>query len=743
MSDNTFNNSDKRETALHVQDYLMMLRNRWKEAILVFLLVFISCAVLTRMMTPMYQTSMCFEIKMPRNLVDIRGGVNPILKDAGSTGSYMQTQFELLVTEENLIAVANRLGLAKEWGVSPKQAAGRLAGMISIRPRRSTDLIDVVVVGSEPRQVQRICEAIPLAYKEVRETKEDNLINRTIESRFALIRARYDELERKADVVRQYIRSGKYLSSGIWNQGSVAPQDTDGTETRMNALQAKKNALESDISTSEVHINELQKFADDDLLSYVRRTGILSAESYSSSRVRTLSEQYNTEEEQRRTMLMDGYGPRHPQVLLLDSQHEATRDELYTELISMRDAMLDQLNVKKAELAAVEVDLNAEKEKLRGVLLENQKTMRALQEYNAEKQRYDQLENDYIADRIHLTAPRDTIVIHSEPALPAAPSSPNYKLNLSVGAVVGIVAGIVVAFIYNYFDTSIKTLEEAERQLGLPVMGVIPQDAGLFMVQGGDSPDAEAYRILRTNIELKKAQFKSSVYSIVSSNAGEGKTTTLSNLAYVCAQSGYSTLMIDADLRRPRLASYSEISNEFGLTNYLSQDTELKDVIFKTELPGLYILPSGPQCPDPSGLLASYRMDRLLQEAARRFDVVLVDSPPMLGVSDASLIVSKVDATLIVLQPRKMPVKALQRTKNLIETAGGKVMGLVLNNVDISGDSQYQYYTTYYSYYSNDNTRQEPKPLQEKNKSADGSAQSGTAVASTTSATTDSDQDLY
>ncbi len=732
MSDNSSLSGQSKESVLHVQDYLMMLRNRWKEAILVFLLVFISCAVLTRMMTPMYTTSMRFEIKMPRNLIDVHGGVNPIITEAASSSSYMQTQFELLVTEENLKAVANRLGLPKEWNVSAKVAAGRLKGMIMVQPMRSTDLIDVVVTGSDARLVQRVCEAVPLAYKEVREAKEENLINRTIEARFALIRARHDELERKADVVRQYIRSGKYVDSAIWSKGSGGGMLTDGdsTESRMRALQSQKNALEAEISTSEVHISELQKLGDEELLGYVRRTGILSAESYSSSRVRALSEQYNSEIETRKRMIMEGIGENHPKIQLLDAQHKTTQDELYAELIGMRDAMMNQLNMKKAELAGVDKELAIEKEKLRGLLLENQKTMRALQEYNAEKQRYDQLENDYIADRIRLTAPRDTIVIHSEPPLPGAPSSPNYKLNLTIGAVVGLIAGIVVAFIYNYFDTSIKTLEEAERQLGLPVMGVIPQDAGLFLVQGGNSPDAEAYRILRTNIELKKSLFKSSVYAVVSSNAGEGKTTTLSNLAYVCAQSGYSTLMIDGDLRRPRLASYSEIANDRGLTNYLSEDTELKDVIFKTELPNLYILPSGPKTNDPSGMLASYRMDRLLQEAARRFDIVLVDSPPMLGVSDASLIVSKVDATLIVLQPRKMPVKALQRSKALIEDAGGKIMGLVLNNVDITGDSQYQYYTTYYSYYTNDNKRPEPQPIVKK---AQQSAAAPTPSSSSTS----------
>ncbi len=707
MLDNNSLTPAKKEVGLHLQDYLAICRNRWKEALLVFLLVFISCAVLTRMMTPMYTTSICFEIKKPRDIVEVSGRLNPVISDAANSSQYMTTQFELLVTEANLKAVANRLGLPGDWGMTDKMAASQLRSMIQIRPRGGTDLIDVVVTGADAHLVQRVCEALPLAYKDVREAKEEELINRTIDARYAILRDRYDELESKADVVRQYIRTGRYLSENIWHSAGSGVSDATAS-SELNSLQTKEAALKNEISTMEVHIGELQKKADDDLLSYVRRTGILTAESYSSSRVRNLSEQLDTQTESRKQMLMDKYGPSHPNIKLIDEQIAVTKKELVSELIGMRNAMLDQLNVKNAELEKIKQELTVAEKRMREVLLENQDMIRALEEYRAEKARYDAMESSYINDRIGLLAPRETVVVHSEAPLPMAPSSPNTKLNLSIGAVVGIVAGIAVAFIYNYFDTSIKTLEEAERQLGLPVLGVIPQDAGLFLVQGGDSPDVEAYRILRTNIDLKKAAFKSSIYAVVSANAGEGKTTTLSNLAYVCAQSGYSTLMIDADLRRPRLASYSEISSEVGLSNFLSSDMELKDVIFKTNEPNLYILPSGPKTLDPAGLLASYRMDRLLQEASRRFDIVLVDSPPMLGVSDASLIVSKVDATLIVLQPRKMPIKALQRSKMLIEAAGSKIMGLILNNVDITGDSHYQYYTTYYSYYTTDKSRKEP-----------------------------------
>ena len=212
--------------------------------------------------------------------------------------------------------------------------------------------------------------------------------------------------------------------------------------------------------------------------------------------------------------------------------------------------------------------------------------------------------------------------------------------------------------------------------------------------------------------------YKATTIAVVSANAGEGKTTTLSNLAYVFSQAGYSTLMMDADLRRPRLARYAELKSDVGLSSYLTGASELKEVVFQTGHDNLYMLPSGPVPVDPSGLIGSHRMQKLINEVSRRFDIVLIDSPPVLGVSDASLLVSKADATLLVLQPRKMPIKALLRAKSLVQNAGGQIMGLVMNNVDISGDTQYQYYTTYYSYYSKGENRTEPKPSAVKSEMA-------------------------
>ncbi|MBR3926084.1 MAG: polysaccharide biosynthesis tyrosine autokinase [Akkermansia sp.] len=729
------------EAVLHAQDYLQILRTRWKEAMLVFFLVFLSCALITKLMTPQYTSNMRFEIKLPRDLINLAVGsdVNPIQTDA-SGYDYMATQFELLISEQNLIAVANKLDLPNEWQVNEQMAAAIIADIVKVEPVMGTNLVDVFVTHSDPRVAQRICEAVALCYKEVREEKENALINEVISKRYEVLRSRQDELERKADVVRQYIRSGRYLQ-GIWNQnGTGMPVSTAAEEQEMNQLNNSRLTLESEIAQMTVHVSQLQTLKDEELLSYVTRTGLLSAESYSSARVRELHEAFREEEETRNQKIISGYGVAHPVLKSLDEQHRATQAQLFAELVGMRDAMQDQLSVKRSELSNLETRIREARNRLREKTLEDQKVLAALQEYSAEKARYDRLENDYIVDRMRMMAPRQTIEIYSNPIAAAVPSSPNYKLNLVVGAVVGVILGLVVAVVFNYFDTSVKSLEEAEKHLGLPVLGVIPQDVGLLSLQDGNSPDAEAYRILRTNIELKKSLFKARTLAVVSANAGEGKSTTLCNLAYVFASAGYSTLMIDADLRRPRLDRYSEIDSEVGLSNYLTSDMELKDVVVKTPTPNLYLLPAGPQPNDPSGVLSSHRMDHLIAEVTKRFDIVLFDSPPVLGVSDASLLVSKADATLVVLQPRKMPLKALLRTRSIVQNVGGQIMGLVMNNVDISADTQYQYYTTYYSYYSNDSSRKEPVPR----KSSTSSARSAKASArSDSNSVADDSADIY
>ncbi len=699
------------EAVLHMQDYFQIFRNYWKVALLVFLLVFASCAIITKLQQPKYSSMATIEIIPPRDIINVAQNQdrNPIFSVMNDGTSYMQTQFEILVSQQNLIAVVNKLDLTREWNLDDTAAAAKLSSMIHISPRVMTSLVDIKTSASNPLQAQQICSAVVECYKELRDEKERSIITEAINKRYEVLRSRQDELERKADVVRQYIRSGKYIQN-MWAQNGVhTPISAASEEQSYATLVMAREKLESEIAQMRVHVTKLQDLKDEELRDYVTRTGLLTAESYCSDRVRQLNEQFLKESDERAQMLLAGYGERHPNIIRMDEQHKNTLRQLTDELIGMRDAMMDQIEVKQAELQDVISRGEQAKDRLRNKSLEDQKVKDALQEYADEKARYDKLENDYIADKMRMMTPRTSVEIYTHPVVSTAPSSPNFRLNLLIGVVLGMVGAILTALVFNYFDTSIKSLEDAERSLGLPVLGVIPQDAGVLMLQNEESPDAEAYRILRANVELKREMYKASTFAVTSANAGEGKTMTLLNLSCVFAQAGYSTLMIDADMRRPRLARYAELKADVGLADYLADGRSLSEVVFRTSKPGLYLLPAGRKPSDPSGLITSQRMDQLISEVTKRFDVVLIDTPPLLGVSDSSLLVNRADVSLLVLQPRKMPLSALVRAKNVLLSAGGRIMGLVLNNVDINNDSQYQYYTTYYSYYAQEDRGNEKR----------------------------------
>ncbi len=269
-----------------------------------------------------------------------------------------------------------------------------------------------------------------------------------------------------------------------------------------------------------------------------------------------------------------------------------------------------------------------------------------------------------------------------------------------LGTLVGLIVGVGLAFLIEYLDTSIKTMDDVESLLGVPVLAVVPKNIRLLHKNPPDIPDAEAYRILRTNIEFNRKSADANTISMVSGGPGEGKSTTLCNLAYTCAQGGYSVLIVDADLRRPTQHKLLEISNAVGLTNYLTTNMGLEEVILSTGIENLSIIPSGILPADAVGILNSQRMSDMIAELKTRYDIIFFDSPPILGVSDGSVLSSEVDQSIIIVQHRRFPKAMLKRVKQAVVNVGGTVLGVVLNNVDLRHDPNYYYYTSYYHYYT-------------------------------------------
>jgi len=421
--------------------------------VLVFLLIFASCAIITKLQQPRYSSFSTIEIIPPRDIINVATSQdrNPIFNVLNESDSYLETQYEIMVSQHNLLAVVNKLDLAREWSLNEIESVTKLMRMVSISPRALTNLVDIEVEAPDPLQAQQICTAVVDCYKELRDEKERAIISEAINKRYEVLRSRQDELERKADVVRQYIRSGKYIQN-MWSQDAGHTPISAGSEEQSYAnLVAAREKLESEIAQMRVHVTKLQDLKDEELRDYVTRTGLLTAESYCSDRVRQLNEQYLKEADEKSQMLLAGYGERHPNIIRMDEQHKNTLQQLNDELVGMRDAMVDQIEVKQAELQDVTKRGEQAKERLRNKSLEDQKVKDALQEYAAEKARYDKLENDYIADKMRMMAPRTSVEIYTQPVVASTPSSPNFRLNLLAGAVLGIIGGVITAFVFNYF----------------------------------------------------------------------------------------------------------------------------------------------------------------------------------------------------------------------------------------------------------------------------------------------------
>jgi polysaccharide biosynthesis transport protein len=344
-----------------------------------------------------------------------------------------------------------------------------------------------------------------------------------------------------------------------------------------------------------------------------------------------------------------------------------------------------------------------------------------------------------------LQATRESNVRVVDRALqPGSPFAPSLKRDVGMAIGLGLFLGIGCIFLLEYLDRSLKTAEEAERLLGVPVLAVIPDVSdrpgrygyggygayaygygrrrrkGPLAKKSADKdkkPEdlkeiellpqtkprhsiSEAYRSLRTALLLSSAQ-QLRVIALTSAQSGEGKTATAANLAVVMAQLGRQVLLIDADLRKPRMHRVFHLSNREGLVHCLTSGEPLEELIRPTGVNGLFLLPSGTIPPNPSELLASDRMRDLLEVAKRRFDMVIVDTPPLLAVTDASVLGSMVDGVVFCLYAgRVQRVEALASTERL-KVGGARVLGTVLNRY-VAGkggdDKHYYYYYQYHAY---------------------------------------------
>jgi capsular exopolysaccharide synthesis family protein len=298
-------------------------------------------------------------------------------------------------------------------------------------------------------------------------------------------------------------------------------------------------------------------------------------------------------------------------------------------------------------------------------------------------------------------------VVQIQPAIvPDDPVRPRTMLNSVLGGIIALILSAGFLILKENLDTTMKTSAQVEELLKLNVIGYIAEmqnsngeTIGLYTTNQPRSPIAEAFRSLRTNIEFSSIDKPIRTILVTSPEVSTGKTIISTNLAAIYAQKGEKVLLLDADLRRPRVHKTMGITNHIGLTDLLRGSHDLQDVIQKMDgSENLTIVSSGSLPPNPAELLGSARMEQILLELGNKYNIIVIDSPPSI-VADSQILSSKVDAVLLVIQPGKTSKEAAKATEDLIKRAGGHIIGVVFNRIPrdrvdyYSGNYQYQYYS--------------------------------------------------
>lgn len=680
------------EAMLHAVDYWQVIKNRYGIILLSLLLVFMTAAVITYVMPKKYESGTTIEVK-PRvpGLSPLGSQLNELAGTGRMTEQFFGTEFEKIKSRNSLEKVVQNLELVNRWGVDKETALNILKGIVNTQNIRGTDLISIRVRHTNKVDARDVAEEVARSYRQYRAELESRDAENALQELNKAVRNQEDKVEERRKVLATIVRTKGIIYKGTDSfYGQTGVDEDQGARSALEAF----NMLEQEKRKLESQISSLLKYDSDQLMVYAAGLDLPD------NIIRNLYPQYLEGKRQLDGLRINGLGAKHPTVLAANDQIQNMKRQLDEGVVNLRATLTAQLDLAADRLKSVEAMKDETREEAIKRGLDAQDYVDAKRDFETDQELLQTMKLKQMGETISSKMPPETVLVHDSPVISESPVSPNVTLNLVLGAVVGLIFGVGIAFFLEYLDTSVKTLEDVERYLQVPVLAVIPKDISLLHRQRGSSPDAEAYRILRTNIEFNRKNPEDNAITVVSGGAGEGKSTTLMNLSYICAQGGYTTLMIDADLRRPRLHTYFGINNSVGLTNYLTTDLMLEDVILQTPVDNLYFMPSGILPVDAAGILNSRRMSELIQDVKQRFDLIFVDSPPILGVSDASVIASEVDLSIIVVQHRKLPRNMLLRVKQSIENVGGNILGVVLNNVDVRSDSQYQYYTSYYTYYA-------------------------------------------
>jgi polysaccharide biosynthesis transport protein len=678
------------EGKLHFLDYWRVVKTRKAIVFVVFLLVLLVTATVTYFQPKIYSATTRIKVEQERPTVEVFQQQGPV----GYDPYFLQTQYEIIQSRKILYPVVERLKLPEVWAkrnqplpiATTEMGFQRLSRSIACRRFRDTSLIEIATYDEDPQLAAQTANTVADTFERERLEEKRKQVLKGVDK----LREEMTQQQERVRVAQQKVEQlRKDLNVPVIGSAANFIKLTDQT---LQQLESQLTSARVEAVGRETRLRELKKLSPLQLRNTI-------ATVISDPNVQQLLQNL-TDTETKLESLKEDYGPDHPTVRAMLASRDKLQEQLDARLEGVMRGFEVEYQMAQSRVTELQNQLDAAKNS--SASMEGEKFLpfrNAQREEELETKLYEALKSRLQQVSIEMEVPRSPVEVIDRAQPSMAPVRPNMWLNCVMGAVVGLILGIGLAFFFEFLDTSIKKVDDIERYLGLPVLGVVARQAELLS-RGNASPvHLEAYRMLRANIEFAKADATTRSICLLSAGAGEGKSFSCANLAFVYAQHGARVLVVDGDLRRPSVHQYFGVPNNLGLADHLSGTKAIEDIIQPTSTPNVWVITSGTGLKSALPMLTSERMEHLIRDVSQRFDMVLYDTPPVLGVSDAAVIAREVGTAILVVQHRRYPRTMSVRARQVIENAGGKLLGVIVNNVNVGQDESYYYYHDHYDRY--------------------------------------------
>lgn len=689
-------------------DFVGLLRLRKGLVFLVFALVVLTTLGVTALLPKWYLSTAKISVQKPESEVKLFQAQSNSYYDP----YFIQDQFKIIQAEKILYPVIDALGLNAVFGKEindgvplPSAISYRymLQKVVRVEAPRASSIIEINVYARTPPLAADIANAIARVYA------EDRITLATSDQREGLAQLRKELDKQEQAVVTQRDRVEKLRKELDIAGVDLSQRYSDMDIETLRQMQNSLIALRVDAIGRKTRWERFRNIPTAD------RRNLVNSELIQDTNIQNLLQAYLISD-QTVTRLNARLGSAHPDLIAAIDNRAKIQEQLDNQLRGYESSL--EMAYKEADARVAELERQLAQAKVDQILSARDR-MRPFEEATSklddEQRLLTTLKLTLRQREIDFQVPKKTIEIlnTAEPARFA--SKPNWALNSLFACVFGVILGIGAAVLLEYFDTSFRNVADVENKLNLPVLGVIPHVAETGEQYDPSAPSGEPYRVLQTTLNLALRANQSTTLVVLSSGPGEGKSTTLRRLALAMASAGEKVLLIDSDVRRPTQHKLAELPREPGLTDVVLNKVVWTAAVQRDSTGLLDFIPAGSPANNVTlGLLYANKLRELVGEFKQRYDKVLFDSPPIIGVSDASVLASLADGIVLLVQHRRNPESMVQRAKQIIDNLKVPVIGVVLNQVPTGTGEDYGYYTNNYSYYTHEEKGRRPSAKGDK-----------------------------